>query len=141
MADSAKTPDSFKKFDGSRGSWRLYHINLKALMGRFKLLAVLVLASTTVDKAVKDGDTDVLAQLSLLYSVILATIADTEGGVVLKEWLAGRCEHLDKGYNDGILAYQLLCSKFGVATNDGQNQIETALSVYSLSVCEQCGRF
>lgn len=61
MADSSKIPDSFSKFDGQRSKWKGYHINLKALLGRFKLLATLALAAAAIEDAVKKGDVDVLA--------------------------------------------------------------------------------
>ena len=124
MADSSKVPESFSKFDGSRSSWRAYHINLKALFGRFKLLATLALATAAIEKAVKDGDEAILNNVSMLYSVILASISDSAEGLVLKEWLAGKCEHIPQGYNDGVLAYELLCNKFGVASNAGQNAVD-----------------
>ena len=72
MADSGRIPESFAKFDGTRSQWRLYHINLKALLGRFKLLTTLVLTAAAITDAVnavkadkaKDEDLAILQNLS-----------------------------------------------------------------------------
>ena len=105
-----------------------------------KLLTTLVLTAAAITDAVnavkadkaKDEDLAILQNLSILYSVILASISDTPEGVVLKEWLSAKCEHVAQGYNDGLEAYKLLTTKFGDVTTAGQNAVDANNIIDSL---------